>query len=377
VVFASAYHAGFLTSRRRRKPWKSRGFEAITGNFPPTQLGEEPDLMVFEKMRRFAEEEQVGIVFAGASLSPGEKAVLHEVWPDLVEHQHAGQDRKIKQVALIFVDGYCGRGTLVTPEGRLITSPLEEAGLGVVFVPTKDIAVKIYRVVSRNEPSLRLVQESDICSEFKGTLINTGEVKTFLTYSRGVLGSGTNLLGVRFLVVYANAFRYIGGFTPGEITAEAFEKARADEVANLIAQNVGRALRGEPNKTTAIFVLNAEGPVIESLAASPAILEGSELPPVIINSEDIPTLVDQARRWLAAGGGEWPAPDPTRNKRSRKGGRPKDSRAKREARVKKVLERAEAAIQAGTPWRIFLAKVSPQRTLSEGELRQLQERFKK
>jgi hypothetical protein len=35
VVFASGYHAGFLTSKRRRIPWKSRGFEAFTAIFYP------------------------------------------------------------------------------------------------------------------------------------------------------------------------------------------------------------------------------------------------------------------------------------------------------------------------------------------------------
>jgi hypothetical protein len=45
VVFASAHHAGNLTTRRRRKPWKSRGSEALTGDFLPTRLGEEPALL--------------------------------------------------------------------------------------------------------------------------------------------------------------------------------------------------------------------------------------------------------------------------------------------------------------------------------------------
>jgi hypothetical protein len=35
VVFASGYHAGFLTSKRRRTPLKSRGFEAFTAIFYP------------------------------------------------------------------------------------------------------------------------------------------------------------------------------------------------------------------------------------------------------------------------------------------------------------------------------------------------------
>jgi hypothetical protein len=39
VVFASAYHAGILTPRRRRKPWKSRAFEALTGDLLPTRWG--------------------------------------------------------------------------------------------------------------------------------------------------------------------------------------------------------------------------------------------------------------------------------------------------------------------------------------------------
>jgi hypothetical protein len=35
VVFASAYHAGILTSMRRRKPWKSRGSRPSQANFYP------------------------------------------------------------------------------------------------------------------------------------------------------------------------------------------------------------------------------------------------------------------------------------------------------------------------------------------------------
>ena len=83
------------------------------------------DLAVLEKMRRFAESEGVGIVFAGAVLSPDERDTIKQVWPDLVKREHPGQDRKIRQVALVFVNGYesgCERGS-----GRQALNPILDA----------------------------------------------------------------------------------------------------------------------------------------------------------------------------------------------------------------------------------------------------------
>ena len=46
------------------------------------------------------------------------------------------------------------------------------------------------------------------------------------------------------------------------------------------------------------------------LRATPAIVEGSELPPVIATGKDLEPLIRQARRWLETDGGDWPDPDP-------------------------------------------------------------------
>jgi hypothetical protein len=329
------------------------------------------DLMVLEQMRQFAEKQKVGIVLLGPELSTDENDTLRTIWPGMVERQHAGQERKIKQVAVVFVNRYCGQGALITREGRLVTSPLEAAGPGIIFTPTKEMTLQIYQRVSRKEPALRAAIENDFRSESLCTLHGSTEPKTFLSYSRSVLGTGTNLLDIRFLVVHANAFRHIGGFTPGQITPEAFEKARADEVAGLILQNVGRALRGEPGKTVVIFVLNAEGPLIDAIKAAPAITGGSELPPVIATGDHIPTLVDQAGRWLVAGGGDWPAQDPTRSPKKRKGGRPKTQTKD------KLRQKAKSAAQSGLTWREFMNRTRPQRILSADELEDLRQEFER
>jgi hypothetical protein len=56
VVFASAYHAKTLALRRRRNSYESSSFEALTGDFLPTRLGEEPTERIFTaEIAEFAE----------------------------------------------------------------------------------------------------------------------------------------------------------------------------------------------------------------------------------------------------------------------------------------------------------------------------------
>src|SRR5262249_42846299 len=133
------------------------------------------------------------------------------------------------------------------------------------------------------------------------TLHHPGEVKTLVTYSRGVLGLGANVLGVRHLLVNADAFRAIASFTPGEVSPEKFQRLQTEERLCVIRQNGGRALRGEEGKTAVLIVLNADQPFLEALRTSRGIVEGSELPPVGVAGKDLVALVDQAGRWLAAG----------------------------------------------------------------------------
>jgi hypothetical protein len=60
---------------------------------------------------------------------------------------------------------------------------------------------------------------------------------------------------------------------------------------------------------------------------------------VFASGTDLVALIDQAGRWLEAGGGEWPAPAPDARD-SRRKGRPKGTK-------EAIMETAEQAIQAG------------------------------
>jgi hypothetical protein len=141
--------------------------------------------------------------------------------------------------------------------------------------------------------------------------------------------------GLRSLVVDANAFPRISSFTPAEVTIESFARMRAEERAALILQNVGRGLRGETGKTLARLVLNADPGMREPLAAAPAIVRGSEEPPVTISGADLGVLLDQARRWLEAGAARLAVRRPDRRQREAAGGplHPVGPGAARHARV--------------------------------------------
>jgi hypothetical protein len=176
---------------------------------------------------------------------------------------------------------------------------------------------------------------------------------------------------VRFLVLDAVAFRAISGFNPGEITPEAFEKARAEERLALLMQNLGRAMRGEPGKTVVLFVLNPDKALKDAIEKSSALTDGAELPLVSASGKDLVCLVDQAGRWLAADGGEWPRLVPGAAS-SIQLGRPKGAgkRTKDE-----VLVAAQAALERGTNWSDFRRSEHPQRSLSVDELNELKARF--
>src|SRR5262249_59058765 len=117
-----------------------------------------------------------------------------------------------------------------------------------------------------------------------------------------------------------------------------------------------------------LIVLNADEDLVNVLRTAPAIVEGSELPPVFASGKDLDVLIDQADRWLAAGGGEWPAPDATLAKPPRRG-RPKRTK-------ESVLQAAEAAIGSGIGWSDFRRTEHPQRVLNQTELEELKSRFR-
>lgn len=329
------------------------------------------DLLAMEKIRRHAAAHGAGVIFAGATFGPDDAEVMRSVWPALVDREHGHPDRKLDRVAIVTPAGYHGVAALVGEDGRLVTAPLEAHGKGLVFCPRRASATALYEAVAMRQPSARLAVENHEQLSTRKTLHDRGEVPlgTFVTYSRGVLGTGANILHIRHLVVDANAFRAIGSFTPGTMTPEEFNRNRAEEQTALILQNVGRALRGEVGKTVVIIVLNADDHLLAALKANPAILQGCERPPVFATGgKDLGQLVDQAGRWLAAGGGDWPAPDPAKAKPNRAG---RTSRKTRED----VLATAEDAINACVEWRVFVTKHHPQRYLDAAELDALKTRF--
>jgi hypothetical protein len=338
-------------------------FPRETCNVPRLRFA---DLTALEKLRRFAQDQQVGVIFAGATFSPDDQALLRELWPDLAERSHAYPQRKIKQLALVAPEGHYGAGGLVAQDGRLVTAPLEAIGRGLVFLATRKLASGLYDKVYPNQPSVSFVDGGQVEWRNRHGVHNETETLTYLTYSRGVLGLGANLPGTRFLVVDSLAFRSIGSFTPGQITPEQFAAARAQERLAILLQNVGRLLRGEEGKTAVLFLLNAEPELVQAIATSPAVAEGSELPPLVTTSKDLVQLVDQARRWLEAGGGDWPEPDAGKADPKKKGRKPKSRES--------VLAAVKAALAEGMQWREICQKFNLRRYISKEELEQIKRR---
>lgn len=341
----------------------------------PMQVCEVPtlrfiDLASLEQMRRHAAKEKVGVLFTGATLGPDDEADLRSIWPRLVMRDHPYPDRKIKQVAIALPTGYRGAESLIGADGRLLTAPLEVFGRGLVFCAVRKTAEALYNIIAANQPTARLAAENYEQLTYRKTLHHEGELKTYVTYSRSVLGLGVNIKDVRHLAVDAAAFRALASFTPDQITPEEFARLRAEERLSLILQNAGRALRGEKGKTVVLFVLNADPDLIAAIQNSGAIREGAELPTVIATGPDLQILVDQAAQWLAADGGNWPISAP--QKGGPKPGRPKGTASKS---PETVFAAATAAIAEGINWREFCRKHHPSRVLNQDQLAELKARF--
>jgi hypothetical protein len=329
------------------------------------------DLYVLERLRRFAETQRVGVLFVGAELSPDDMGVLREVWPALIHHQHPYSPRKIKQAAVVFVDGRHGVRSLLDAKKRFVTYELEKFGRGLVFCPTRRAAESLFKDIQISHPSARLAVENVEHMILQKTLHRDENAGCFVTYARGVIGLGANIEGLKFLVIDAEAFRAISGFNPADITPEAFEKARAEERLALILQNIGRVLRGETGKTTVLIVLNADKPLETAIRESRAIIEGTELAPVFTHGDDVVSLVDQSRRWLEANGGDWPAPDPAAKSDKRKG-RPRGSPKKN---LDYFTDQIEEAIASGMSWGKFSKSCHPERYLNDEDLATLKDEF--
>jgi hypothetical protein len=327
------------------------------------------DMAGLEELRRHAAQHGVGIVLAGAYVGNDDLDVLRAVWPDLVEKRHPYPDRKIKQIAIVALEGHHGPRVLIGPEGKLVTYPLEGEGeLGLIFCARQADAIDLYDAVSLSHGSARLVIGNDEEIRWRRNVHRDELTKVFITYSRGVLGVGANIKDVLHMVIDCEAFRHIASFTPGELTPEAFEQARFQERVYMLLQNVGRALRGEEGKRVVIFLLNAEPEFLKLLETSPDILQACELPPVMAQGPDLTALVEQADRWLEAGGGPWPEPIPGKGKKRAKPGRSRKTKAE-------VLVAAESALAKGQTWRAFCRSHRPQHNLTPEESATLKGRF--
>jgi hypothetical protein len=133
-------------------------------------------------------------------------------------------------------------------------------------------------------------------------------------------------------------------------------------------QNIGRAIRGEPGKTVVLIILNADKELKAAIQCAAALTDGCELPPVFGAGTDLKQLVDQADRWLEAGGGEWPEAEPGTGGQKRKGRPPTKTKDA-------VLKAAEAALNAGIGWREFSRKENVGRVLTHAERVELKARF--
>src|SRR5262249_23082215 len=200
----------------------------------------------------------------------------------LISREHPYSPRKIRQAAVVLVEGRHGVGSLRDENGRLITQPLEDFGTGLIFCAMRRQAESLFADVNLSSPSAWLATENVKQTILSSSLHRTADLGCFITYSRGVMGLGANIENVRFLVIDALAFRSISGFNPGEITPQAFEQARAQERLALILQNIGRALRGGADKTAVLIILNSDPELEQAISQSKALVEGSQLPPLLV-----------------------------------------------------------------------------------------------
>jgi hypothetical protein len=326
------------------------------------------DTMALEQLRRYTAKEGVGVVLTGATLTKSEDAMLKDVLPTLVVHDHPGQAKKIKQAAVVFLDGQHSMDCLIDPDRRLFTHVLERHGKGLVFCAKKDVAERLYKRVMLNHPSVHMILENDEVTFIHNPHHSPVPLGCYVAYSRGVIGVGANILGLRHLVLDARAFRAKGSFIPEEVTPEEYESSQAEERLTRVTQNLGRAFRGEENKTVVIVFVNADLGFQQAIRSTSALNDGAELPTVFAGGADLKQLVDQADRWLEAGGGDWPEGDPEVTSVKKKGRPPKRTK-------EDVMAAADAAMAAGTSWREFSRKEHVGRVLTHVETVALKQRF--
>jgi hypothetical protein len=199
---------------------------------------------------------------------------------------------------------------------------VEENGTVVHFYATRkktDIAYEHVRITHR---SVRVFRENDRTRDISGHHAAREPERCIVTYLRGVHGVGVNIAGVVLLVIDAEAFRPTRSFNPGELTIEAFERARAEERAVKLVQAVGRIARGEEGKVAAVVLRNVDDDLRAAIRGMDWLESCSESVIFPGAGDDLGVIVDQVDRWLGASGGDWPEPDQeaaTRKPRPKRG----------------------------------------------------------
>jgi hypothetical protein len=254
-----------------------------------------------------------------------------------------------------------GVGVWEDGEGHLLTGPMEAIGKALLFCPLKRIARRFYDLVRGESPQVRLAMENYEENAVRKPLVGRARARAIVSYSRGVLGAGANVRGLRVLIVDTNAFRSVSGFNPEGIDPMAFAEARAQDRIALMFQNIGRLIRGDKGLTVVLILIGMDEDMRKAVRDSELIRSGSELPPVFVSRSDPEVIAAEATNWLVSGGpDEWPEltketpPEPMKR------------RPKRTADEIRAL--AEFAAKEGVVWRDFSKKHNLNRTLTPDEL---------
>ena len=326
------------------------------------------DICPLENLRRYSEHHWTGIALLDGSPLHDDQEVLRAVFPQLQELKHPYPDRKVKQVAIVTPSGHRSLHSLIGNDQRLLTVGLEDFGDVIIFAATKKDSGNLYNEVYKAHTTSCRVDGNDKHIDYASHIMADGIHRCFIGYTRSVLGRGVNRQGVAALVIDARAFRPLSSFNPGVISQQEFELARDRERVGLIIQNLGRVLRGEHDKLAVVVVLNADPELLTVLRSSEAILEGCEQPPIFAAGDDMTQIMDQCVRWMHAGGGDWPEPDPALATVKNEGGRPKKS-------LEALLKQAREASSNGVSWSDFYRKCNLGR-LRDEDRGQLREFFK-
>jgi hypothetical protein len=297
--------------RERKKTGREDWADGVT--FPhgtcegPHLLG--TDMLPICNLRAYAARCRASVVFLGATLTDADGEVLEAGFPGIEAVEYPYPARKVRSLAIVMPTGRHGDESLIRDK-MLITKGIERHGKVVYFYATArktDLAYDRVRVTHR---SVRIFRENDRTRDISGHHAAREPGQCIVTYLRGVHGVGVNIQDVVLLVIDAEAFRPKRSFNPDELTAEAFEKARAEERVAKLIQVVGRAARGEPGKVVAVILRNADDDLRAAVREMGWLGECSETPPLFPEvGDDLGIIIDQVDRWLEARGGDWPKPD--------------------------------------------------------------------